>query len=86
MRHQGPKSMNRLQIIVLGVSAIAFGGANWEEAMGVALQREFPFVDLAFSGEADESFPAVIEARRRGGAVHGIPGVTTSGGNGLAQA
>jgi ribosomal peptide maturation radical SAM protein 1 len=64
---------------------IACGGANWEEAMGVALQREFPFVDLAFSGEADESFPAVIEARRRGGAVHGIPGVTTSGGNGLAE-
>ena len=27
MRHQGPKSMNRLQIIVLGVSAVAFGGA-----------------------------------------------------------
>jgi len=27
VRHQGPKSMNRLQIIVLGVSAIAFGGA-----------------------------------------------------------
>ncbi len=64
---------------------IAFGGANWEEAMGVALQREFPFVDLAFSGEADESFPAVIAARRNGAAAHGIPGVTTSGGNGLAE-
>ena len=25
---------------------IAFGGANWEEAMGVALLRRFPFVDL----------------------------------------
>jgi ribosomal peptide maturation radical SAM protein 1 len=64
---------------------IAFGGANWEEAMGVALQREFPFVDLAFSGEADESFPAVIEARRGGGGVSGIPGVTASGSNGLAE-
>ena len=50
---------------------IAFGGANWEEAMGVALQRQFPFVDLAFSGEADESFPAVLDARRTG---EGRPG------------
>jgi ribosomal peptide maturation radical SAM protein 1 len=34
--------------------------------MGVALQRRFPFVDLAFSGEADVSFPATLEARRDG--------------------
>ncbi len=64
---------------------IAFGGANWEEQMGVALQREFPFVDLAFSGEADESFPAVLEARRRNEGVQGIPGVTASARNGLAE-
>lgn len=56
---------------------IAFGGANWEEAMGVALQRRFPFVDLAFSGEADQSFPAVLEARARGLGAGGIPGVTS---------
>jgi ribosomal peptide maturation radical SAM protein 1 len=43
---------------------IAFGGANWEDPMGVALQRRFPFVDLVFSGEADISFPATLEARR----------------------
>jgi ribosomal peptide maturation radical SAM protein 1 len=43
---------------------IAFGGANWEDPMGVALQRRFPFVDLVFSGEADVSFPATLEARR----------------------
>src|SRR5439155_258762 len=36
---------------------IAFGGANWEHVMGVALQDQFPFVNLAFSGEADGSFP-----------------------------
>ena len=56
---------------------IAFGGANWEEEMGVALHRRFPFVDLAFSGEADQSFPAVLEARRRGAGVGGIAGVTS---------
>jgi len=43
---------------------IAFGGANWEDPMGVALQQRFPFVDLVFSGEADVSFPATLEARR----------------------
>lgn len=64
---------------------IAFGGANWEEAMGVELQRQFPFVDLAFSGEADESFPAVLEARRTGEGVQGIPGVTASERTRLAE-
>jgi ribosomal peptide maturation radical SAM protein 1 len=45
---------------------IAFGGANWEDPMGVALQRHFPFVDLVFSGEADLSFPFTLKARRLG--------------------
>src|SRR4051794_15626271 len=58
---------------------IAFGGANWEEAMGVALQAEFPCADLVFSGEADESFPAVLRARRAGSGLAGIPGVTQRG-------
>ncbi len=57
-------------------STIAFGGANWEEAMGIALLRQFPFVDLAFSGEADQSFPAVLAARAAGIGVRGIQGVT----------
>jgi ribosomal peptide maturation radical SAM protein 1 len=43
---------------------IAFGGSNWEDPMGGALRRRFPFVDLVFSGEADVSFPATLEARR----------------------
>jgi ribosomal peptide maturation radical SAM protein 1 len=38
----------------------AFGGANWEGPMGHVLHRVFPFVDLAFSGEADESFPTSL--------------------------
>jgi ribosomal peptide maturation radical SAM protein 1 len=64
---------------------IAFGGANWEEVMGVALLRQFPFVDLAFSGEADQSFPAVLEARRAGRRVEGIPGVTSGASAGVAE-
>jgi ribosomal peptide maturation radical SAM protein 1 len=58
---------------------IAFGGANWEDAMGVALLRQYPFVDLAFSGEADQSFPAVLAARAAGLPVDGIVGVTAAG-------
>jgi ribosomal peptide maturation radical SAM protein 1 len=63
---------------------VAFGGANWEEVMGVALQQQFPFVDLVFSGEADESFPAVLQARRQGRGVEGLRGVTASARNGVA--
>jgi ribosomal peptide maturation radical SAM protein 1 len=54
---------------------VAFGGANWEEPMGSALRRQFPFVDLSFSGEADRSWPAVLEARRRGVPPAAVPGV-----------
>lgn len=63
---------------------IAFGGANWEDTMGAALQAQFPFVDLAFSGEADLSFPAVLEARREGRPVAGIRGVTAAAAGGMA--
>ena len=59
--------------------AIAFGGANWESMMGIALQTQFPFVDLAFSGEADQSFPAVLAARRTGSSIEGIRGVSGRG-------
>ena len=58
---------------------VAFGGANWETPMGPTLQRRFPFVDLAFSGEADHSWPAVLEARRHGESLVGIAGVTCPG-------
>ena len=57
-------------------ATIAFGGANWEEPMGSALLEQFPFVDLAFSGEADRSFPAVLAARRAGTDIDGVFGVT----------
>jgi ribosomal peptide maturation radical SAM protein 1 len=64
---------------------IAFGGANWEGVMGTQLLEQFPFVDLVFSGEADQSFPAVLSARRDGLGVQGIRGVTASASNGLAE-
>ncbi len=41
---------------------IVFGGANWEGEMGLALHERFEFVDYACCGEADDSFPTLIEA------------------------
>ena len=41
--------------------AIVFGGHRWEGAMGRELHRRFPFVDFALSGEADLTFPALVD-------------------------
>jgi ribosomal peptide maturation radical SAM protein 1 len=41
-------------------TVIVFGGANWESEMGLELHRHFPFVDYVCSGEAEESFPALV--------------------------
>ena len=40
---------------------ILFGGAAAEGEMGVELMRIFPLIDYAFLGEADVSFPDVIQ-------------------------
>jgi ribosomal peptide maturation radical SAM protein 1 len=53
-----------------------FGGANWEGEMGVALHASFPFVDYVCSGEAEQSFPALLDRLRGGGTGVGVPGVT----------
>ena len=45
---------------------IVFGGANWEGEMGRALHERFAFVDLVVSGEADDSFPSLVEAELAG--------------------
>jgi ribosomal peptide maturation radical SAM protein 1 len=56
---------------------IICGGANWQGEMGAELLRRFPFVDVAFSGEADESLPVVLEGLALGRAHpwKGVPGV-----------
>ncbi|MEU7004250.1 RiPP maturation radical SAM C-methyltransferase [Nonomuraea sp. NPDC046570] len=54
---------------------VAFGGANCEAEMGLQLHRSFPFVDIVCGGEADLSFPRVVEALRAGGSAYEIPGV-----------
>jgi len=50
---------------------VLFGGGNCDGPMGVALHREFGFVDLVLRGEADETFPLLL----RGTALSEIPGL-----------
>ena len=55
--------------------AIVFGGANMDSEMGVENLRAFPFVDFVAIGEADLSFPALLDALANGKARDGIPGI-----------
>jgi len=56
-------------------TAIVTGGAACEGAMGVELLRQFPEVDYAFLGEADRTFPDVVEQLLAGGSIELPPGV-----------
>jgi ribosomal peptide maturation radical SAM protein 1 len=66
--------------------SIVFGGANWEAEMGHELHRQFPFVDYVCSGEAEESFPALVQRvfadTPMNGARPAIPGVVYRDRNG----
>ena len=53
---------------------ICFGGANCEGVMGKQLVRSFPFVDYAFSGDGDLSFPLFLRRLRDGKPID-VPGV-----------
>ena len=47
-----------------------FGGANWEGEMGKELHSQFPFVDYASLGEAEESFPKLVQRLLDGNPPH----------------
>lgn len=59
---------------------IVFGGAACEGEMGVELLRSFPEVDHVFLGEADCTFPPLVERVLAGRAVEPLPGVVSRGG------
>lgn len=54
---------------------IAFGGANCEGEMGLALHRLFPFIDVVCSGEGDLAFPAFAREYLRGDPTTPIDGI-----------
>lgn len=60
--------------------AIVIGGANAEGEMGRELMRSFNFLDFACSGEADESFPALLDCLAAG-TIASVPGVVAQGTN-----
>jgi ribosomal peptide maturation radical SAM protein 1 len=59
---------------------IVFGGANWEEEMGLELHRQFSFVDYVCSGEAEQTLARLAGAlgvgpRNRERRLAAIPGL-----------
>jgi ribosomal peptide maturation radical SAM protein 1 len=56
---------------------IVMGGANCEATMGVETVRQFPFVDVAVSGEADQVFAELAVRASRGQPLEGLQGVIT---------
>lgn len=57
---------------------IAFGGANTEGEMGLALLQAYPFVDVVCSGEGDVAFPAFVRSLDAGETTS-IPGILKQG-------
>jgi ribosomal peptide maturation radical SAM protein 1 len=54
---------------------VVFGGANCEGVMGAETLRQFPWVDLAVSGEGDAIFPELVTRHLAGQSVSALPGV-----------
>jgi ribosomal peptide maturation radical SAM protein 1 len=58
-------------------TAVVLGGECAEGIMGVESLRQFPFVDVAISGESDLALPAVVQRLLARGGVDNIRGVYT---------
>ncbi|MFY9620021.1 MAG: RiPP maturation radical SAM C-methyltransferase [Pyrinomonadaceae bacterium] len=54
-----------------------FGGANFEDEMGLEYVRTLPWIDYAVIGEGDEVFPALLKHLMEGGDGGGILGVAS---------
>ena len=52
-----------------------FGGANFDGEMGLEYVRALPWIDYAVLGEADETFPALLERLADGDTITAMPGV-----------
>ncbi|MFC5994082.1 RiPP maturation radical SAM C-methyltransferase [Pseudonocardia hispaniensis] len=65
--------------------AIVFGGANMEGEMGEEYARAFPFIDHVVSGEADDAFPALLQALAQGVRPRHVPGLVSRAGPGLER-
>jgi ribosomal peptide maturation radical SAM protein 1 len=66
--------------------SMVFGGANCEGVMGLEILRQFPFVDLVVSGEADIIFAQLVDRLLHGPSPPDLPGVYTRSSPALAAA
>src|SRR5262245_8699582 len=57
---------------------IVFGGANCEGEMGLQMLQSFPWIDYVCCGEADISFPKLLDGVLRNGPMD-VPGVLRQG-------
>lgn len=54
---------------------IVLGGANCDGPMGVAIHRNYPFVDYVIRGEGERAFPALLIALADGSPLGLVPGL-----------
>jgi len=54
---------------------VVFGGANCQDAMGVALHAAYPFIDAVCLGEGDHAFPELVRRHVAGERLAGIAGM-----------
>jgi ribosomal peptide maturation radical SAM protein 1 len=52
-----------------------FGGANFDDEMGLEWVRSVKYIDLAVIGEGDQAFPGLLSALASGSDPAGVPGV-----------
>ncbi|MDH6709133.1 ribosomal peptide maturation radical SAM protein 1 [Kitasatospora sp. MAA19] len=62
-----------------------FGGANFEDEMGLEYVRALPWIDYAVIGEGDEALPALVRALADDGDPTTVPGVATRAPDGAVR-
>lgn len=61
-----------------------FGGANFEDEMGIEYTRALGWIDYAVVGEGDVTFPVLLERIASGDAMQWLPGVVRRTGDGVS--
>ncbi|KPV45753.1 RiPP maturation radical SAM C-methyltransferase [Alicyclobacillus ferrooxydans] len=56
-------------------TTIVFGGGNCDDQQGLALHRNFPFIDFVVRGEGEETFPQLLDAIESGNGFEQIMGL-----------
>ena len=64
---------------------VLLGGANCEGVMGRALARNFPFLDIVCTGEADIVFPRLLQALHDHGEWWRVPGFVARAPQGMIE-